>query len=479
MTPGPPTLRSKLLRWLLLPLSLALLVDIAGSYVAVGAVTESIYDGELAEIAREMALHVREEGGRARFELSSDAERSLLLDEYDAIYYTVRDAQGRVIAGRADLPYPGGGASGLRFGDASYAGAPIRVAALAVRTPGAAQAVVVAVGETQVKRGNLARRLLLGVALPQVVLIALAGLLVWFGVARGLAPLAELRRAVEARSHRDMSPLDGPGVPGEVQPLLLAVNDLMGRLRGVLEFQERFIADTAHQLRTPVAGLKAHIEVALREDSLERMRTSLAHLYTSAERLAHLVAQLLSLARNEPHSARTDGFATLDFNKLALETATQWVAPAYKKNIDLGFDGAGREVPVRGDATRLAELINNLLDNAIRYTPAGGRVTVHVRAQPMAQLVVSDDGPRIPVAERERVFERFHRLLGTQAEGSGLGLAIVRDIASLHDAQIDLAEDADGVGNTFTVTFPAFAAQAFDPAPQASLQDRNPAASQP
>jgi two-component system sensor histidine kinase TctE len=479
VTAGPRTLRSQLLRWLLLPLSLALLADVAGSYFAVGAVTESIYDGELAEIAREMALHVSDEGGQARFDLSSDAERSLLLDEYDAIYYAVRDAHGRVIAGRPDLPYPGGGAAGLRFGDASYAGAPIRVAVLPVRARGAAPPVVVAVGETLVKRENLARRLLLGVALPQVVLIALAGLLVWFGVARGLAPLAELRRAVEARSHRDMSALDGPGVPGEVQPLVLAVNGLMGRLREVLESRERFIADTAHQLRTPVAGLKAHIEVALREDSLDRMRASLAHLYTSAERLAHLVAQLLSLARNEPHSARTESFTALDFNKLAFETATQWVAAAYRKNIDLGFDGAGHEVPVRGDATRLTELINNLLDNAIRYTPAGGRVTVHVRAGARPQLEVSDDGPRIPVAERARVFERFHRLLGTQAEGSGLGLAIVRDIASLHDAQIDLAEDLDGVGNTFTVTFPAMPAPASDPAPQASLQSRNPAASQP
>ncbi|MGH8688529.1 MAG: sensor histidine kinase N-terminal domain-containing protein [Burkholderiales bacterium] len=465
---APPTLRSTLLRWLLVPLSLALVLDIGGSYFAVRAAARSIYDGELSEIARELVLHVRDEGGQARFELSSDAERSLLLDEFDTVYYAVRDAGGRVVAGRADLPFPPGGATALRFGDASYAGAPVRVAVVP-----AGPGVEVAVAETLVKRENLARRLLLGVALPQIVLIALAGLLVWFGVARGLAPLALLRRAVEARSHRDMSPLDAEGVPGEVQPLLVAVNDLMRRLRGVLDFQERFIADTAHQLRTPVAGLKAHIEVALREDSLERMRAALAHLYTSAERLARLVAQLLSLARNEPHSARTEGFASLDFNRLALDTTTEWVATAYKKQIDLGFDGAGREVRVRGDAPRLTELINNLLDNAIRYTPAGGRVTVHVRAQPRPTLMVSDDGPRIPVAERDRVFERFHRLLGTHAEGSGLGLAIVRDIASLHDAAIDLAEDVDGIGNTFTVSFPP------ETPSGAALQDRNPVASRP
>lgn len=458
---NPPSLRSKLLRWLLLPLSLALLADIAGSWFAVRAVSESIYDGELAEIARELVLHVKDEGARAGFELTPQAERTLLLDQYDSVYYVVRTEDGQRIAGTPELPPAGREARELSFRDGTIAGQPVRIARLPrVRPP--AQAVVVEVAETRVKRDRLARELLLGLAAPQVALILLAGLLVWFGVARGLAPLEELRGAVAARSHLDMSAVDAHDVPGEVHPLVLAINDLIGRLSGVLEFQKRFIADTAHQLRTPVAGLKAHIEVALREENVAQMKAALAHLYTSAERLSHLVAQLLSLARNEPHSARAEGFAQLDFNKLALETTAEWVAEAYRKDIDLGFEGADREVPVLGDATRLTELINNLVDNAIRYTPAGGRVTVRVHAQGRPQLVVSDDGPRIPVAERERVFERFHRLLGTHAEGSGLGLAIVRDIASLHEAEISLAEDADGVGNTFTVTFPqadsAFAA---------------------
>jgi two-component system sensor histidine kinase TctE len=458
---NPPSLRSKLLRWLLLPLSLALVADIAGSWFAVRAVSENIYDGELAEIARELVLHVKDEGARAGFELTPQAERTLLLDQYDSVYYVVHAADGQLIAGTPELPPAAREERELSFRDGVIAGQPVRIARLP-RVHPPEQTVVVEVAETRVKRDRLARELLLGLAAPQVALILLAGLLVWFGVARGLAPLEQLRGAVAARSHLDMSAVDAQDVPGEVNPLVLAINDLIGRLSGVLEFQKRFIADTAHQLRTPVAGLKAHIEVALREENVAQMKASLAHLYTSAERLSHLVTQLLSLARNEPHSARAEGFAQLDFNKLALETTAEWVAEAYRKNIDLGFESAGGEVPVLGDATRLTELINNLVDNAIRYTPPGGRVTVRVRAQARPQLVVSDDGPRIPPEERERVFERFHRLLGTHAEGSGLGLAIVRDIASLHEAEISLAEDADGVGNTFTVTFPpaagAFAA---------------------
>jgi len=454
MRSSRPTLRSQLLRWLLVPLVLVLMADVVASYFVASAVTRGIYDGDLAEIARELVLHVRSEGGRTAFDLTPEAERTLLLDEVDSMYYAVYDASGRAIAGRLDLPVAAAGA-GLRFADATYLDEPVRVAILATTPPlSGGRPVTVAVAETRTKRVQLTRKLLLGVALPQVALILLAGVLLWFGVARGLSPLERLRAAVQKRSHVDLSPLDDRGVPGEVQPVVAAMNDFMERLSGVLEFQQRFIADTAHQLRTPVAGLKAHIEVALRENTLAQTRAALAHLYTSAERLAHLVAQLLSLARNEPHSARTDNFSMLDFNKLALETASEWVAEAYKKKIDLGFEGAGREVWVRGDAWRLRELINNLVDNAVRYTPAGGRVTVRVHAEERPRLVVSDDGPRIPPEERARVFDRFHRLLGTQAEGSGLGLAIVRDIASLHEAKIDLVEDADGVGNSFIVTFP-------------------------
>ncbi len=467
---GPPTLRRKLLRGLLLPLTLVLLVDIAGSYVVIQAITRDIYDGELAEIARELVLHAQPDGKAFKFDLSADAERTLLLDQYDDVYFAVRDDAGRTVAGRPGLPAMQAAATGMTFGDALFEGKPVRMGALRTTLPNSTVATV-QVAETRAKRTRLAQELLLGVALPQVALIILAGILASVGVTRGLAPLERMRGAVAARSHVDMSPLEARDVPGEVYPLVTAINDLMARLGAVLDYQARFIADTAHQLRTPVAGLKAHIEVALRETELAQMKASLAHLYTSAERLSHLVAQLLSLARNEPNTARAH-FVLFDFNKLALETTTEWVAEADKKKIDLGFEGAGRPVLLEGDPTRLKELINNLVDNAIRYTQAGGRVTVHVRAEPRPQLVVSDDGPRIPPEQRERVFERFHRLLGTHAEGSGLGLAIVRDIAALHRAEIGLADDVDGVGNTFTVTFAASVADgAADPA---TLHPRNP-----
>jgi len=442
------TLRSRLLSWLLVPLTLLLLVDAVGSYVVARRLADHVYDGELLEIARELTLHVNAGNGKPAFDLEKDAERTLLLDQYDEVHYAVRTADGTRIAGDADVAPPPRTATGPAFYDAELAGAPIRV--VQVPAPGG---ITVDVAETRVKRGDLVDAIMIGVILPQLLLIVIAGVALWAGVARGLAPLSHLQRAIAARSHLDLSAVRVPGVPGEVQPLIAAINDLMARLEEILTYQSRFIADAAHQLRTPVAGLKAHVEVALREDDPALAKQSIAHLYTGVERMSRLVAQLLSLARNEPTTVRKLELARLDLSKLAFDVTMEWVPEAFRKNVDLGFEGDEAHATIRGDPPRLAELINNLLDNAIRYSRPGGRVTVRVAADP-PRLSVSDDSPVIPVAERERIFERFHRLLGTHADGSGLGLAIVQEIAKLHDARISLAEDADGIGNVFTVSFP-------------------------
>ncbi|HYD07930.1 MAG TPA: HAMP domain-containing sensor histidine kinase, partial [Reyranella sp.] len=227
-----------------------------------------------------------------------------------------------------------------------------------------------------------------------------------------------------------------------------------GRLDRALTLQARFIADAAHQLKTPIAALRAQLDVALREPDPVRLREAVEASYPGLERLSRLASQLLSLARNEPEAAGAVRFESLDLNVLGLQVATQWVPEAIKRDLDLGFEAAPAPVLVRGDAGRLRELLDNLLDNAVRYSRAGGRITVRVTAAPAASLEVSDDGPSIPPEERERVFERFHRLLGTSRDGSGLGLAIAREIAALHGARITLRDDADGVGNAFAVSFP-------------------------
>jgi two-component system sensor histidine kinase TctE len=306
------------------------------------------------------------------------------------------------------------------------------------------------------KRNRLAWDILASVVIPQLMLIVMATAAVYVGISRGLSPLRRLEKAVSHRSHVDLSPIEVKGVPGEVRPLVDEVNELMLRLGKTLDFQNRFITDAAHQLKTPVAGLKAQIELALRENDPQRAHHSLAQLYVSVDRLARLVRQLLILARNEPGAAETVRLQPLDLDAFALEISMEWVPQAFKHGIDLGFESSGGRVMISADPDRLRELINNLIDNAVRYSREGGRVTVAVAlAQDNhGQLSISDDGPSIPVEERTRIFERFHRLLGTHTEGSGLGLAIVSEIATLHGARITLEEDRDGVGNTFSVLFP-------------------------
>jgi two-component system sensor histidine kinase TctE len=459
MPANKTTLRNKLLRFLLIPLSLLFLIDASGSYFVATSLSDELYDRELVEIAQELSLHVGHRGGRLEFDLPGEIKRTLLTDPDDKIYFAIYGAGGELIAGEPALLQPDllASRSSIRFYDSTVGRENVRAVLLRIGGdgPGGASDVVL-VAETRVKRRILTEKIVFGVTLPQLLLILIAGLLVWAGVARGLAPLQKLQAAVAVRSHSDLSPLLAEDVPGEVHPLLLAVNDLMARLNEVLDFQGRFIADAAHQLRTPVAGLKAHIEVALRETDFEQTKNSLAQLYLSVERLSRLVSQLLSYARNEPNLVKKLGFAPVDLNKLAFETTMEWVPEAYKKNIDLGFEGMDFQLLVNGDAMRLRELINNLLDNAIRYTRNDGRVTVRVTAENGPRLSISDDGPIIPVEERQQVFERFHRLLGGHTDGSGLGLAIVREIAAIHDATITLVDDTDGVGNTFIVSFPEF-----------------------
>jgi two-component system sensor histidine kinase TctE len=388
--------------------------------------------------------------------MPEEARRLLFTDPEDRLYFEAAGADGRSIAGERIPAAPAGARPAAEaFYDGEVRAEAVRIIELRLGPEaGGRPAALVRVAETKNKRNALAREILASVVLPQLLLIGIAGAVVWLGVVRGLRPLARLQRAVAARSHRDRSPLADEGVPGEVSPLLAAMNDLLARLDRALTLQGRFIADAAHQLKTPIAALRAQYEVALREADPARRREALHQLEPGLDRLSRLVSQLLSLARNEPEAAPVLRLAPLDLNALALEAATAWVPQALRKGIDLGFEGAAAPVAIRGDGARLRELLDNLLDNAVRYSRDGGRVTVRVQAAPVPAVHVNDDGPSIPAAERERVFERFHRLLGSGQEGSGLGLAIAQEIARLHGGEIGLREDADGVGNTFSVSFP-------------------------
>lgn len=453
-----PTIQRKLLAWLLGPLLALLVIDTLVGYSTSLNFSNQAYDRSLQEAAREILLHIKPSGAGPALEISPGTERILLADQDDRLFYKVTSEGGRLVGGDPAIrppPHVLSNAMPVFYDDVLH-DEPVRV--VAVRMPleesDMRGTVLIQVAETLNKRSRLARDILASVVLPQLLLIILATAAVYYGIKRGLLPLKPLQRAVSDRSHLDLSPIDIQGVPGEVRPLVEEVNDLMFRLGKMLSFQTRFIADAAHQLKTPVAGIKAQIELALRENDLHKMQHAMTQLYLSADRLSRLVAQLLSLARNEPGAVESVQLQALDLNALALEITMEWVPEALKRNIDLGFESAGSPVKIDGDPHRLRELINNLIDNAVRYSQDGGRATVRVDSTAQPHISVSDDGPKIPVEERQRIFERFHRLLGTHTDGSGLGLAIVSEIAALHKARIVLEEDRDGVGNTFSVFFP-------------------------
>ena len=320
--------------------------------------------------------------------------------------------------------------------------------------------------------------------LPQFVILPLAVLLVWLALARGIAPLNELQQRIRRRDSNDLSPIDERDAPEEVSPLVRAINDLLARLDQSIGAQKHFLADAAHQLKTPLAGLRTQAELAQREiDAGERdpksLKKSLQQIAYSSQSAAHMVNQLLAMARaeNKEHSAQHQ---PVNLARLATETVRDFVPRALEKGIDLGYEGpdTGRDATgssralVVGHGVLLRELIRNLVDNALQYTPVGGTVTVRIVDDPFGQVVVlqvEDSGPGIPVAEREQVFRPFYRALGTNVDGSGLGLAIVREIAVQHGAEVTL-EDANlrhrpglsdqagaafGPGARFTVRFVA------------------------
>jgi two-component system sensor histidine kinase TctE len=452
------TLRRQVLVWLGWPLLALWSVSSVVDYDIANRFVNLAYDRALLESALDIGRQVKILNDRIYVDLPEIALQMLQSRESGRLYYRVTGPRNEYITGEPDLPPPPDPFSGrVNYYDDQYRGREVRIVTLQLPLePGKTDGMVmVQVAENRAARNEFARQILLRMVLPQALLIIVAGMMLWYAVGRGLAPLVTLRREIENRSHRDLSALPEEHAPQEVRPLILAMNALLERLSLALAAQQRFIADAAHQLRTPIAGLKTQTELALRQAPAGEAQTTLRQLRSATERTTHLVNQLLSLARAEPVAGRIQAGQLVDLRQIAREATTDWVPRAIERNIDLGFDDASGAAYVEGDPFLLREMINNVLDNAVRYTQAGGQVTVHVgtgTAGPM--LSVEDNGPGIPDAERARVFERFYRVLGTGVEGCGLGLAIVSEIAQSHGAQVSLNPAPNGSGTIVRIAFP-------------------------
>jgi two-component system, OmpR family, sensor histidine kinase TctE len=439
------SLRAHLLRMLLPPIAAALALGAVISYFPTIEPATQAYDQALVDVGLALGSHVRVLPTEYRFELPAAVEQVLRTDRFDRIYYRVMSPAGLEIAGDPGLPAPPGD---MIAHDAVYNGAKVRV--VSVLAPCGRSACTVLVAETMVKRERLARDLLLQSILPELLIAAATLLIVWFGVKRGLRPLARLSEEIKARSAGDLRPIDAAGAPEETRPLVVALNGLLEEVSAASRKQQRFLADAAHQLRTPLAGLQAHAELALAQPLPEPSRAQVEQVHKATIRTGRLANQLLALARAEPGARSVN--SPVDLKAVVEGEADAWVHQALPRDIDLGFELEVAQI--EGDAFLLREALANLVHNALEYSQRGGRVTLRTGRRGRAAFVeVEDDGPGIAPAERGRVLERFYRVPGTSGTGSGLGLAIVREIASGHGASIAITDSPAG-GCRVAITFP-------------------------
>lgn len=458
MTPPPAarprqlSLRRQLLLWLLLP---QLVLWLGAAFLAHSMAMNyagEVIDRSLAKSSRALARQVKPFGNGFYIDFPQAAREILEQDPDDRIYYMVSSPPEAFLLGEPAMPRPPAGlprkAGETFFYDGRIKRLEVRVAALYLPagTPDRPELMLVQVAKSRALNAELARKILRDMGLPLLAVMLLTSVLVWAGISRGLSPLRHLRRSVENRSPRDLAPIEIDNAPSEVRALARAINELLHEVDGQVAQQRRFIADAAHQLRTPLAGLKSQSELVRAElaatpPDVASASRQLQQVETSVARSIRLINQLLALARAEPEAGLQ--LAALDLRQLAREVTSEAVPQALARDIDLGLEAEDAPLPVAGHGGLLRELLANLIDNAIQYTPPGGEVTVRLRRTAgTVTLQVCDNGPGIPESEREQVFARFYRGRAEgQGKGCGLGLAIVQEIARRHHTRIVLSDN--------------------------------------
>lgn len=455
------SLRGRLLRRLALLLAVILLLSSLSAYWSARRAADTAYDRTLLASARAIAGGLYSDDGRLKANVPYVALDTFAYDSAGRIYYQVLDMHGALVSGYEDVPAAPPGTRRTddypalaHFYDAQYRGQGVRVVSLLqpVSEPQLNGIAEIRVAETQGARERMARELLVGTLWRMGSLSLSALLLVWLAVSAALRPLESLRRTVAERASDDLRPLSAAGLPRELRPLVNALNQFNERLRGLFERQSQFIADAAHELRTPLAALKARVELGLRALEPAAWRGTLEEAAQNTDKLTHLANQLLSLARIESgaRAIAEGGAQRLDLSQLARELGLALAPLAHARGIALALE-AEQPVWLQGEPTLLNELLCNLLDNALAHTPAGGNVILRVLAPGV--LEVQDDGPGIPAEEREKVFARFYRR-SAQGPGAGLGLAIVGEICRAHQARISLHQ-VQPHGLLVRVEFPA------------------------
>ncbi len=453
------SLRAELLAWLLLPLVAVVAFNGWSLHRDALRMADLITDRTLLASARVIAEQVKEADGRIEALIPPSALEMFASPDRDKVIYRVLSPSGELIAGFPDVVAPPAQPRGLEpaYYEGTFRTEAMRAVALAqpVISKLAGGDALVIVATTLHGRDRLVDEIWQASLRDQFLLVGIAALLALLGLRRGLAPLLRLRDELRNRDPESLTALDRNGVQGELRPVIDALNHALERVQAYIALQRRFVADASHQLRTPLAVLKTQIALARRDDDPQTRDEALAAIDGGVDGMARLVNQLLTLARAEPGGAalRKD---VLDFNEVTRAALESLAGIAFDRAIDLSFEAAPAGLPIHGHVTLLRELVLNLVENALRHIPRGGTVAVKLeQSEAGILLVVEDNGPGIPEADRERVFQRFHRLAPATVDGTGLGLAIVREIVVAHDGTIALMETQPPPGLRVQVRLPA------------------------
>lgn len=440
---SPQGLRQRLILALLLPMLLILIGSSTLDFHTAGKMADQTHDQALADTVFDLESHIGSKKDSGFLDLGEEAQAILRSNAPDTLFFSVRDARGVTLAGDTDLsifPSPAGSRQ-IAFSDADYRGQQVRVALLRITRAGGD--FVITVAETTLRRQQSRQRILAAMVLPTLAVIIATLLVVVLGVRQGLLPLRAVENEIARRSANDLSEIDLASAPLEIHPMLGRLNELFALLQKSSQIQQRFIADAAHQLRTPLAGLQNQLDLAAGEGAFGDNPERRERIEEATRRISHLLSQLLAYAQTEAANPAVVGQQPVPLQPLLENAASEFIDAALAKDIDLGFEIA--PASVYGVPWMLHEALANLIDNALRYTPAGGVVTVRCGSEGAAPFIeVDDSGPGIPEAQRQNVFERFYRMPGTPGDGCGLGLPIVREIAQLHHAEVELLASPAG-----------------------------------
>ncbi len=447
----------RLIFWLAVPLMLMALCGSLVHYynsIAPGVISS---DRRLKDAANSLMTHVLVKEGVVT--LDTSLERKPPLPAADSIKYTLRDTQGRLIAGDAQLPIvPMSDATSQLSSMSQVDRRSMRT--LTTRFDTRAGVIFITVADVHPPSEPAVRYGFMSTLLWDFVQLDVTLVLVWIGIQLGLRPIRKLRDEIAQRSPLDLRPIVDTTVPREIAPVVITLNRLFATLRTASQSQQQFIANTAHQLRTPITGMQAQLDVLAAEPEAQPIKARLLTLQEGIRQLARTANQLLTLARADPAANIAIKNQAVNLGALIEEVAAKFFDRALQAGIDLGID-IQQSVSIVADPSLLDDLLTNLVDNALKYTPAGGSVTAAAGVRHgKAFLSVEDTGPGIPEAERQLVWQRFYRLPNSPGHGSGLGLAIVNEIARLYSASVSIASGAGGRGTQVLVQFPDLAERA-------------------